>query len=150
MELDSYANELEQVVDTVFTTMMGIEVVVRHGAGDCPERPHVVTASIRLLGNYRGTIRMHCLPAQACEFAGSFLGMPAPDTVDDDVRDVLGELANMIAGNLKCTLGPGVTISIPAVKEGEEGLTAGHAVVYRSGFETPKGPFWMTVLPVAD
>ena len=28
--------------------------------------------------------------------------------VCDDVRDVMGELANMIAGNLKCTLTPGM------------------------------------------
>ena len=62
-----------------------------------------------------------CLPRQACRFAGSFLGMPPPDVVTGEVRDVLGEVANMIAGNLKCTLQPGLRISLPLV--GETGRT---------------------------
>ena len=36
--------------------------------------------------------------------------MLRPDTVDDDMRDVLGELANMIGGNMKCVLGAGIRL----------------------------------------
>src|SRR5579859_4240461 len=106
-EMALHVEELEQVVDSVFITMMGLEVQARAAAAEWPARPCIMTASIHLHGAFEGTILMHYLPAQACEFAGSFLGMPPPVAVDDDVRDVLGELANMIAGNLKCTLGPG-------------------------------------------
>ncbi len=145
-EFEFHTGDLEQVVDSVFTTMMGIEA--RRGDGEWPSDGQMVTASIHLRGTIEGTILMHCYPAQACEFTGSFLGSPAPTDVNEDVRDVLKELANIIAGNLKCTLGPGVMLSIPSIRE-EVGLPA-NPFKYRSGFDTLKGPFWMTVLNGGD
>ena len=45
-----------------------------------------------------------CTRDQACQLAGRFLAMDPPEAVDDDVRDMLGELANMIGGNYEeCT-----------------------------------------------
>ena len=145
-EFEFHTGDLEQVVDSVFTTMMGIEA--RRGADAWPSVGHVMTASIRLRGRVEGTILMHYYPTQACEFTGSFLGMPAPASVNEDVLDVLRELANIVAGNLKCTLGPGVLLSIPTVRE-EDGLPS-NAFQRRSAFDTRKGPFWMTVLKGAD
>jgi len=39
---------------------------------------------------------------------------------DEDVRDALGELANMLAGNLKSVLPSGVVLSMPSVIEGSD------------------------------
>jgi chemotaxis protein CheX len=43
-----------------------------------------------------------------------------PAEINDDVRDVLGELANIVGGNLKSLFSPGVGLSLPFVAEGKD------------------------------
>ena len=74
--------------------------------------------------------------------------MGAPETVDDVVRDVLGELANMIGGNLKCVLTRGIRLGMPSVVDGSDySLRVCWAEVReRLAFGCSEGPFWVTVL----
>jgi CheY-specific phosphatase CheX len=67
--------------------------------------------------------------------------------VDDVVRDVLGEVANMIGGNLKCVLSKGTRISMPSVIDGDYRLRVCGAVVReRLAFQCAEGVFWVAVL----
>jgi len=63
---------------------------------------------------------IECSRLQACQFAGHILSMDPPESVDDDVRDVLGELANMIGGNLKSNFSSQVRLSMPSVMDGSD------------------------------
>jgi chemotaxis protein CheX len=74
--------------------------------------------------------------------------MDPPDAVDDDVRDVLGELANMIGGNMKAGMPAGVRLSMPTVMDGTdfELRFCGSQVKERLPFECADGHFWVTVL----
>ena len=142
--------DLESVVGSVFTAMMGLEV---SGSEEpCPGSARMLTAAVYLTGEWTGAACIHVEPEQACGFTGRFLEMPTPDTVGDDVRDVMGELANMIAGNLKCTLVPGIRVSLPSVSDG-----AGHPlrvcgahVVCRASFVTDDGPFWISLIDAGE
>ena len=68
--------------------------------------------------------------------------------VDDGVRDVLGELANMIGGNVKFALAKGLHLSMPTVTDaGNAGLRiCGAELQDRLSFECEDGPFWVTLL----
>jgi chemotaxis protein CheX len=74
--------------------------------------------------------------------------MDPPDTVDDDVRDVLGELANMIGGNMKSGMATGVRLSMPTVLDGSDYdlRVVGSQVKERLSFQCADGYFWVTVL----
>jgi CheY-specific phosphatase CheX len=144
MQIELQPADLEQVVGSVFSTMMGIEAAPRAHTLLESIPSGAMTAAVGFGGAWNGVVLIHCLPRQACEFAAFFLGMPPPETVDSDVRDVWGEVANMIAGNLKCALRPGIHISVPTVIENSGSYV--DLPAYRSGFETPKGPFWLTVM----
>ncbi len=63
---------------------------------------------------------MECTRRQACCFAGLILSTDPSDTVDDDVRDALGELANVIGGNMKCGMSTSAHLSMPTVVEGAD------------------------------
>src|SRR3954447_16846109 len=94
--------ELSQIVEYVFRTMMCLEVSESnqpwiHDSGR-------LTATIHLAGEWKGALVLECGRNEARAFAARLLSMDPPETVDDMVRDVLGELANMIWGNLKCVL----------------------------------------------
>jgi CheY-specific phosphatase CheX len=110
------AAEVEQIVVSVFGTMMGLEVQPDESG---PEpAPDPVTALVHLAGERTGALLLGCDHAQACRWTGRFLGMAPPAALDADVRDVLSELANMIGGNLKGAIAPGAQLSMPSVIDG--------------------------------
>jgi chemotaxis protein CheX len=141
--------DLAQIVVSVFTTMLGLEA----DAAVTPWFPSHdrLAGSVQLTGDWNGAILLECDRAQACRFAGRFLTMDPPPAVDDLVRDALGELANMIGGNLKSVLAQGsrsIRLSIPKVLDGGDSspLVCRAKVCERVAFCCDEGPFWITVL----
>jgi chemotaxis protein CheX len=143
-----HRGDLETVVASVFATMMGLEV--QPWSEPYPGSPGMLTAAVYLTGEWEGAACVHAEPLQACAFAGRFLGVSTPQSISDDVRDVMGELANMIAGNLKCTIAPGIRVSVPSVTDGSEYSlrVCGTRVVCRTGFRTEAGPCWISLIEV--
>lgn len=81
-----------------------------------------VSGVIGLAGSCKGMLAIHLPDKVAMEITGSFLGVDVTE-VDDDVTDAIGELANMVAGNIKMILdeaGNNVTVSIPSCVHGDE------------------------------
>jgi len=139
-------SELAQIVDSVFQTMLNLEVE----GGRTPWFPDGdrLTAAVHLAGDWNGAVLVECDRGQARRFAGRYLSLDPPDTVNDVVRDVLGELANMVGGNLKCVLAQGIQLSMPSVVDGSDySLRVCRAeVIERLPFQCAEGEFWITVL----
>jgi CheY-specific phosphatase CheX len=142
----SETGELAEAVGRVFETMLGLQAGI--GGEDLPACPDLMTAAVYLSGKHRGAVLIHCLPPQACAFAGRFLSSAPPHSVDDEVFDILGELTNMVAGNLPCALLPGTVLSVPSVFEGPATKlrVCGSHGADRTAFRTPSGPFWVTMV----
>lgn len=139
--------DLTQIVESVFRTMLGLEVR-ESGTPWFPDRERLTTA-VHYSGACNGTVLLECTARQACLFAGRFLSMqPPPDEVDDVVRDTLGELANMIGGNLKCVLARGIQLSMPSVVDGSDYAVriCGAVLQSRLAFQCSEGGFWISVL----
>lgn len=140
------SDELAQIVQSVFAVMTGVEVSPCRAAW-FPGRDRL-TAAVRLEGDGSRSVLIECDHAQACRLAGRFLSAQPPEQGDVVVSDVLGELANMIGGNLKCVLNQGADLSIPSVIDGSVGgFDPGRVdVVERLAFENEGEVFWVTVL----
>lgn len=138
--------DLAHAVCRVFETMLGLKA--GPSAEALPSCAELMTAAVYLSGRHRGAVLIHCLPPQACAFAARFLSIATPGLVDDEVLDVLGELTNMVAGNLPCTLVPGTLLSIPSVFEGPAARlrVCGSHGAERAAFRTVSGPFWVTMV----
>lgn len=145
MELVNPAT-IAEIVHSIFSTMMDVDVSV----ADTPMVPSGdrLTASVCLEGAWNGAVSLQCGQRQACEFAGRFLAIDPPEDVDDDVRDVLGEIANMIGGNMKSSMGTEVRLALPTVINGSdyEVRVCGSSVQDTVGFQYFGGQFWVTVL----
>ena len=139
-------SELAQIVESVFAAMLNLEVrQCREPWFPSGDR---LTAAVHLAGDWNGAVLLECDRRQSCRFAGRFLSMDPPDRVDDVVRDVFGELANMIGGNMKCVLTRGIRLSMPSVVDGSDYSlrVCGAAVGERLGLQCAEGVFWVTVL----
>ena len=134
-----------QIAESIFTTMMEIDVC----ATDAPWQPTEdrLTSSVYLEGEWNGAVSLVCEWRQAREFAGKFLSMDPPEPVDNDVRDVLGELANMIGGNIKSMMAKDVRLSLPSVIDGSsyELRICGSHIEEVVGFRFYGGDFWVLV-----
>ncbi|MDO8948729.1 MAG: chemotaxis protein CheX [Desulfocapsaceae bacterium] len=85
----------------IFSTMLMMDLNV----GDPVEGPggevlSNITSMLGLGGDIRGMLAVHCPAAVAMAITGGFLGMDV-DELNEDVKDAIGEIANMVAGNLK-------------------------------------------------
>ena len=136
---------IAQIVESVFDAMLGI-TLEEIGTPWFPA-PDRLTAAVHLSGAWNGALMLECSRRQACRLAARFLSMEPVNAVDDVVRDVLGELANMIGGNLKSILARGIHISMPCVVDGEYFYrVCGSEVRDQLAFRSEEGTFWITVL----
>ena len=150
METEVSVDMLAEIVKSVFITMMGLAV----SESEAPFISHGdrLTSFVHLTGGWNGAVLFECNRHQACQFAGLILAMDPPEAVDDDVRDVIGELANMIGGNLKSGMASGVRLSMPTVMEGNDYdmRVCGSHVLERLAFQCAEGNFWVTVLATRE
>jgi chemotaxis protein CheX len=139
-------SEVIQIVQSVFETMMTL-AVSEDGTPWFPSADRL-TSAVHLAGDWNGAVLLECSRSQACRFAGRFLSQDPTASVDDDVRDVLGELANMIGGNLKCVLTRGIVLSMPSVVDGSDYSlrVCGAEARQRLAFQCAEGLFWIAVL----
>lgn len=149
MQAEIELEMLERIVTSVFITMLDLAVTPS-------ETPHLPAASrmtsfVRMTGDWNGAVLLECSARQACLFAGRILAIEPPDVVDDGVRDVLGELANVIGGNLKCGMSTGVRLSMPSVMEGSDydRRVWGSEIREKLTFRSSQGYFWVTILEAA-
>jgi chemotaxis protein CheX len=137
---------LMQIVLSVFETMMGLEAEESDDVWAPTEQWW--TAAVNLSGEWNGAVLVECDQEQACRFAVRFLSIDPAEAGEEIVRDVLGELANMIGGNLKSALMSGIRLSLPSIVSGSDYSVrvCGATIRRRMAFQCVDGPFWITVL----
>ncbi|MBG0818626.1 chemotaxis protein CheX [Planomonospora sp. ID82291] len=92
-------------------------------SSEAPESPLVI-ASVSVTGAWEGHVIM-TFSEQAAELASAaLLGMEADEVTPDDVADAVGELVNVIGGNVKSLLPDGSLLSLPHVVTGDSAGTA--------------------------
>ena len=87
--------------------------------------PDVICASIAIGGPWSATVLLFCGRTLATSCTAAVLGSPAGDLTDEDVHDVMGELVNIIGGNLKGIVGDAAgdwTLSLPVVSNGVQSV----------------------------
>jgi chemotaxis protein CheX len=120
-------NLIQESTESVFSTMLGLEV--SSGRSDISQGAvapsHGVAALVGMAGSWVGTGSIDCSAPMACLFAGAMLGSEYR-SVDDDVLDAIGEVANMIVGHIKTNVesvaGP-MELSLPTVVYGHNFVT---------------------------
>jgi chemotaxis protein CheX len=74
-----------------------------------------VAAAVSVTGAWRGHVVVECSTAASRHAASALLGVPTGDVTEADVADALGELANIIGGNVKALLPEPSALSLPYV-----------------------------------
>jgi hypothetical protein len=87
-------------------------------------------ASVSVTGAWRGQVLLELEEETAVAVARAMLAVDEADEVgEEDVTDAVGELVNMIGGNVKSLMSSPSTLSLPMVVAGTVTRRASHDVV---------------------
>jgi chemotaxis protein CheX len=108
------AQTMQSIADEVWPSLVGdgeafVPVPV-------PPPADVVSAWVDISGPWTGSVVLTCAPATAAALTESVLMTRPPEVVDDeDVADALGELANVLGGNIKSVLPGDSRLGLPQI-----------------------------------
>lgn len=114
--------------EEVFTTMLMIELDTGtpiEGPGG--EITSNITSMLGLGKDIKGMLAVHCPEVVAKDITGTFLGIEVEE-LDEDVKDAIGEITNMVAGSLKTYFqdhDKNIELAIPTTVVGKSFRTAG-------------------------
>jgi chemotaxis protein CheX len=120
---DSVRDSIVEITKGVFSTMVMMDVV-----GEPPLAEPVInfhetlTSMVGLAGSYSGILAIHCPKNLALLITSNMLGMEVTE-IDEDVNDAMGEIANMVGGDVKHIFSPkggDINLSIPTVIYGSD------------------------------
>lgn len=96
-----FAKIIAQTTEEIFNCMIFIDITAEPPleSGKQAIGCHV-SAMIGLTGGLSAMLGIHCPSAVGLAVSGAMLGMELEE-VDADVKDALGEIANMLAGGIK-------------------------------------------------
>jgi chemotaxis protein CheX len=123
----------------IFSTMLMMQVTPEPSLLERNTKfQNSISGMVGLAGTYKGILAIHASGPVAMAITTNFLGMEV-DSLDDDVKDAFGELANMLGGSVKAGLSENsrdIQLSIPSTVCGEE-----YTVDYQPRDNTTTVPF---------
>lgn len=150
IQVECYQTYLSSIVVDVFRTMLDLEVESQ-GDGDIATAGSV-TAAVHFAGEWRGAVLLQLSPELACSLCARLIRAGSTPQFDDNVRDAVGELANMVAGNLKSVLPFRVALSMPTVVEGSNYALhiCGGNLATVNRFSSGQGEFLCTLVEMIE
>lgn len=103
---------LQVIVGDVFSGLLGdVEPPEPDAESGAPLAVH---AKVTVTGEWNGHVLVECSAPLARQVTAHLLLTTAEELADDDVRDVVGELVNVIGGNVKSVMPGPSTLSLPS------------------------------------
>lgn len=124
--MSALQQHLAVVMDGVWSAVFGTESPIEQVDGEILAG-RTMLACVHITGPQACTVTIGCTEQLARRVASTMFSSAAADLPMDDVRDALGEVANMAAGNLKALLPAGHLLSLPEVlDDAQSWIRRGH------------------------
>jgi len=137
--LEVSSEVIASIVHSVFEATF--ELVAEAAGPEVAANASVSSSLVGIAGRWDGAVIVDCAPEVAHALAAIMFAMPPAEVTKDQIEDTLGELANMIGGNLKALLPSPCMLSLPTVVEGRDYRVRvpGAVVVRDLHFTLPNG-----------
>jgi chemotaxis protein CheX len=135
-------------VETIWTTMFGLQATANPTMMAGRLKASTLTGCIYITGAWQGAVKVECSGGLARRVAAIMFGADVCDVTPDQINDALGELTNIIGGNIKALLPEPSHLSMPAVTEGTDYLFSvpGSRPMAEMSFTCEGKPFQVTIL----
>lgn len=109
--------DIPEIAYSIWETLFSFPLAPAEAGSPPTQGSGGLTGCVQIDGAWNGAVLLECPTALARQLAGE-LFRTAGETTAEEVRDTIGELTNMLAGNIKALLPEPSRISLPAVAEG--------------------------------
>jgi len=136
------ADEISEFTKAVWASVLDPGITPLTEVPDPAVMGATLTACVQISGPWNGALVIRCGVDTARTAASLMLEMESGEASDEELADVVGELANMIGGNVKALVPQPARLGLPSVVEGKEYSMhlPGSRVVSRLGFEWRGAP----------
>jgi chemotaxis protein CheX len=121
--------QLTSIAQGIWSTVLGLPLSSIPASPLGPPHEIILTGSVAIDGAWQGTVVVQCSTALARRAASVMFEIDLESLCRDDVRDAMGELANMVGGNVKSLLPAPSRLALPIVGEGDGSLVPNAAEV---------------------
>ena len=149
--MNSFADIRDKLIESTIEIFTGMVMMDISPTDEPVERTRTlkksITGMVGLAGTHKGVLAVHFPNEVALAVTSNFLGMDVGE-VNEDVQDAIGEIANMLGGNLKTILsdrGRDIQLSLPSTIFGDEYTFSSQAESDRIvlSFQSPNGMFYV-------
>jgi chemotaxis protein CheX len=143
--------QITEIAQEVFESFLSM-TLLPHPLGD--EAPALagptMTGCVHVSGEWTGSAFLQCGTATAVAAAEAMFAADPGTLSDDEVSDALGELTNMIGGNIKSLLPAPSRLSVPSIAQGESYSVRvpGAVLLHRVVLVCAPGPLHISVWKV--
>lgn len=148
MTIDEHV--VHEIVGEIWGSMLGLDTAPIEVCAP-EDLAREVRGAVQITGAWEGAVVFECGEAVAAAFTAAMLGLEDEEAEEADVHDVVGELANMLGGNLKAVVGSEARLSLPTVVVGAnlEISVPGSVVQSKTAYGTDAGCFSIVVVAKA-
>jgi chemotaxis protein CheX len=134
----SMTSDIQEIAQMIWETLFTLRL--DPGGDRDPVDPSGVTSFVHIDGAWNGVVMVQCPLVLAEALAAAMFGAPREGGVDKietaDLRDALGEIANIVGGNVKALLPSPCHLSLAAVAIGSD-----YDLSIRGATEVTRVPF---------
>lgn len=146
--------QLTNDVMEIFSTMVGMGELLHHPVQVDPVThfKDCLSALVGLAGTYSGVVSVHMPSVLALKATSCMLGMEITEQ-NNDVKDAMGEISNMIAGSFKQHLsksGSDIRLSTPSVIYGRDYVVTLGSIPEQIALRFAAGDEWFLVSVALD
>ena len=121
--------DLKQIVDDVWSSYLDPDGLQPLIPADPAKAKFDAMSAVSITGAWHGHVMFACTEKAARDATAAFLAMDPAEVGEEDMADVLGEMANIIGGNVKSMLPNGCFLSLPHVVMAQGAITHWPGVV---------------------
>ena len=111
--------QIAEITRDVWSSFLGMELVVADTDPHATIEGATATGCVHISGEWNGTVLVQCAAGHAAAAAEAMFMADPGSLSTDEVSDALGELTNMVGGNVKSLVPEPSKLSIPSVAHGE-------------------------------
>lgn len=112
-------SQVRSVVRGIWKTQLDLNLEDHEGVTTANDET-TITAAVHIAGDFSGGIRLRCSRVLIRRAAAIMFETPADRLTTDDELDVVGELTNVVAGNIKAMIPGSNSLSLPTIIEGSD------------------------------
>ena len=116
------SDQIIEIAQEVWQSFLGMTLLPHPLGPDAPAlEGRTVTGCVHVSGEWNGSVFLSCHLEVATAAAEAMFAADPGSLSSDEISDALGELTNMVGGNVKSRLPAPSRLSVPTIAVGEPG-----------------------------